>query len=456
MPNDQAEIARIDRQRRERLLAWFLPGTSITFTLGAIVACLRGITVPHTASAARVDVVLLLLLAFWSSIGRLNQARNHWQLAERLFLTLWSVGVPTSIALRGFLVGSDEEQMLALVLLVLVPVLVSGFGSVSWVVGATLAVTACTSLLCVWAVHAPEVFGILLVQPGIFVLVATLVEWVLMVGLVLIIVSNQRTMQQLASAYVQAAQLDDLKDQFITHVNHELRTPIMTLHGYVEYLKLRDADLTPAERLDSLASASTAGYTLVGLLTSILDLRSVEGETSITPAVVPLRAVYNAASGLIDPREGSLEGRQVLVDIPDDLAVVGEPIRVQQVLTNILANAVKYSAPNTPIQVVAHPLGSAVAGRRRGSRGRVAEQPMVEITVRDWGLGIPVAQQPLLFHRFARLPRDLASKTVGNGLGLYFCRELVELMGGHIGVESTGVEGEGSTFIILLPQARTS
>jgi signal transduction histidine kinase len=76
---------------------------------------------------------------------------------------------------------------------------------------------------------------------------------------------------------------------------------------------------------------------------------------------------------------------------------------------------------------------------------------MGEITVRDYGLGIPPDQIPLLFNRFARLPRELASSVGGSGLGLYLCRVFAEGMGGTIGVESTGVPGEGATFRLRLP-----
>lgn len=81
---------------------------------------------------------------------------------------------------------------------------------------------------------------------------------------------------------------------------------------------------------------------------------------------------------------------------------------------------------------------------------------MVEMTVRDYGLGIPPEQMGLLFHRFVRLPRDLASAISGNGLGLSLCQKLTVAMGGRIWAESTGVEGEGSTFHVLLPQALDS
>jgi len=78
---------------------------------------------------------------------------------------------------------------------------------------------------------------------------------------------------------------------------------------------------------------------------------------------------------------------------------------------------------------------------------------MLELRVRDYGLGIPPEQASLLFNRFVRLPRDLASSVVGSGLGLYLCRVMTESMGGTIRLESSGIEGDGSTFIVRLPLA---
>jgi signal transduction histidine kinase len=81
---------------------------------------------------------------------------------------------------------------------------------------------------------------------------------------------------------------------------------------------------------------------------------------------------------------------------------------------------------------------------------------MVEIAVRDYGLGVPPDQIPLLFNRFVRLPRDLASKVRGNGLGLYLCRTMAQAMDGAIWLESSGIEGEGTTIYLRLLRAQTS
>jgi signal transduction histidine kinase len=153
--------------------------------------------------------------------------------------------------------------------------------------------------------------------------------------------------------------------------------------------------------------------------------------------------------------------RELHINITHELAIWGEKVRLQQILTNLLSNAIKYSAPGTAIEVKAQEVSEEIprsSAWRLPWRGGV-EAPgrrMVEIAVRDHGLGIPPEQAPLLFQRFVRLPRDLASATVGNGLGLYLCRELTEAMGGRIWVESTGVEGEGSTFYLRLPLAPPS
>jgi signal transduction histidine kinase len=254
-------------------------------------------------------------------------------------------------------------------------------------------------------------------------------------------------------AFERAQQLDALKDQFITSVNHELRTPAMTMQGYLELLRLRQNELAPERRAAMIERACRAGDDLVSLLTSILDIQRMDQEMqTFVPEAVDLREAIETAARMIDPREGHMVERELRLAIPQGLEVRGEPVRVQQILTNLLSNAVKYSPPGSPVEMAAHLLGEVKdsAARQRAKR---PVQHFVEITVRDFGLGIPPDQIPLLFNRFVRLPRDLASSVVGNGLGLHLCRTLAQVMGGTIWVESAGIEGQGSTFHLRLPTA---
>jgi signal transduction histidine kinase len=263
-------------------------------------------------------------------------------------------------------------------------------------------------------------------------------------------------------AYARAQQLDELKDQFIAHVNHELRSPVMALQGYVELLLLTEETLTPPERHGYLRRAKHAGDDLVALVTSILAVRRLEQDVDdITPERVGVRDVLDSAMRLVDPRDGGQVERDLRLHIPEGLVVWAGPVQLRQILTNLLSNALKYSPPGTPVEVTAELMAGSPTGgfmqlaatkrRPRGERAAPQSRQMAEITVRDYGLGIPPDQIPLLFKRFVRLPRDLASNVPGNGLGLYLCQMLARAMGGAIRVESTGREGDGSAFHLQLP-----
>jgi signal transduction histidine kinase len=274
-----------------------------------------------------------------------------------------------------------------------------------------------------------------------------------------------RELGDIRVAYERARQLDQLKDQFIAHINHELRNPVMALLGHVELLLLTDESLSHAERHNYLERAKRTGDQLASLVNSILAARGLEEDSSrLAPEVVRLEDALDASLDLMDPREGQHTEHKLQVDIPDGLSVWGSPVRVRQIFTNLLSNAVKYSMPDTPIEVSArileakergqlHAPRSANGSSTPASAGRQGGDGMVDISVRDHGLGIPPEQIPLLFNRFARLPRDMASNISGNGLGLYLCQGYAEAMGGKIWVESTGIEGEGSTFHLCLPAA---
>ncbi len=119
-------------------------------------------------------------------------------------------------------------------------------------------------------------------------------------------------------------------------------------------------------------------------------------------------------------------------------------------MLNLMSNALKYSGPGAPIEITAR-VEQPVVVPHGWRRATIAAPRLVEVSVRDYGFGIPPDQAILLFQRFVRLERDIASAVVGTGLGLALCRSHVEAMGGHIWVESTGVPGEGSTFTFTLP-----
>jgi signal transduction histidine kinase len=285
---------------------------------------------------------------------------------------------------------------------------------------------------------------------------ATLALVVLSLVVVLLIIVRQlltvRDLVDARTATRRAEQLDALKDQFITSVNHELRTPLMTMTGYIDLLADPETSATPERREAMLERARNAGTNLTYLVRSILDTRRIEQDAqNITYETVNLKEVSEAALSLIDVREASPAGRRLQMQISGNLTIWGDRVRVQQILTNLLSNAMKYSPPEAPIAVTARIVTERNARVLGFGATHRTPQQMVEITVRDWGLGIPQEQQELLFRRFVRLPREIASNVHGTGLGLYLCRVFAEAMGGRIWVESTGLEGEGSTFHLRLP-----
>lgn len=273
-----------------------------------------------------------------------------------------------------------------------------------------------------------------------------------------IIARQLLTMRDLVDARLaneRAQQLDSLKDQFITSVNHELRTPLMTMQGYIHILSEPEAQqVSASKREDMLARAKRACEGLVHLVESILSTRRIEDDaTDFTPEVVSLRAAVEAALSLLNPRDADPAGRRIAVHIPATLQVWGEHVRVQEIVMNLLSNAIKYSPEDAPITVTARLVGAKGTHFLDIQHSGGKAKQMAELTVQDRGLGIPPAQAALLFRRFVRLPRDLASNIHGNGLGLYLCRVYAEAMGGAIWVESSGLEGEGATFCLRLPLA---
>jgi len=244
-----------------------------------------------------------------------------------------------------------------------------------------------------------------------------------------------------------AEKLDDLKDQFIHNVNHELRNPIMVLLAYHEALKtFIPGDASPTYR-NYIDKVSDTGLALRNLVQRVLDLDSLDQtKPSFVPQIVNVYDAVHNASSIIDPQDVNRSLDMIHIEISDDMMIFGDTILLQQIIVNLLSNALKYSPPSTPISITASII--MVRSLKKGERSPLKK---VELLVRDYGHGIPPSQLPFLFHRFVRLPRDLASNVHGSGLGLYISLVLAQAMDGDITVTSSGIDGDGTTFCVTLP-----
>ncbi|HXE74060.1 MAG TPA: ATP-binding protein [Candidatus Xenobia bacterium] len=228
------------------------------------------------------------------------------------------------------------------------------------------------------------------------------------------------------------ARADRLKSEFLADMSHEFRTPLNSILGFSELLLETCQQLTPKQQED-LRIIHREGHRLLGLVNDLLDLARIEaGQLPLEPTLVPVREtllrVVDSVSGAF--REKKLSQR---VDVePADLAVWADPRRFDQILTNLLSNALKFTREGG-ITLRARPASDAVC-----------------VEVIDTGVGIPAAALPHVFDKFYQVHRQAEGAAKGTGLGLAITRQLVELQGGTIGVESA--EGEGSRFFFTLPR----
>jgi signal transduction histidine kinase len=253
--------------------------------------------------------------------------------------------------------------------------------------------------------------------------------------------TNAQLYQRLSTANEQLKELDQLKDQFMITASHELRTPLTAVQGYIELIAQYDDTLPPEQRREFLHRAQLGCEELTVLLRNVMDASRLEADAALKPALINPVSVKNILAKvmmMIDPQI-TRDQREVIVNVPEHIAVRADPLRLHQVLMNISTNALKYSLAGTPIVFFAE----------RSSENENA----VVISIKDHGKGILLQDQARIFQRFYRLESDMNSPVRGSGLGLYISRRLVDAMGGKIWIESRGVPGEGSTFHIQLPMA---
>jgi two-component system CheB/CheR fusion protein len=227
-----------------------------------------------------------------------------------------------------------------------------------------------------------------------------------------------------------------LQDEFLSLASHELRTPLTSAQGYLE-LVLRGAQRTGMDDrlVHFTTSALEAVHRLAALIQDLTDVgRLQSGKLTLTLAPLDLVPLVKR---VVEVAQDLPPGRAIHVEAPAaPLGVHGDAGRLEQVLFNLLTNAVIHASSEAPIDV-----------RLRRQQGQIV------LAVQDYGRGIAAAELPKLFDRFYQVFSHDRPSTGGMGLGLFICHEVVTAHGGRITVAS--IEGEGTTFTVWLPSLTT-
>ncbi len=248
---------------------------------------------------------------------------------------------------------------------------------------------------------------------------------------------SQRT-AELQKAKERAEAADRLKSDFLASMSHELRTPLNALIGFSEILIDEKAGPVNAKQKDYLTEMLASGHHLLALINDILDLAKLEsGKITLTPERFLLGETVAEVADALKPfaLEKELAICQEISPVVDHVYL--DKQRFKQILYNLLSNAVKFTNPGGRVTLT-------VSRREKGT---------IELKVQDTGIGIRPEDFGRLFVKFQQLDASAATRACeGTGLGLALTREMVELQGGTVNVESQ--PGHGSTFTVLLPQQR--
>ena len=252
---------------------------------------------------------------------------------------------------------------------------------------------------------------------------------------VAVALQNARLYLEQAETVERLRELDHLKSDFLANMSHELRTPLNSIMGFTDVILLGlDGPVTDQMEND-LKLVEKNGKHLLSLINNVLDMSKIEaGRMTLSLEKFDLQLLIEEAMDIVGPlaREKSLALDLVMQD-GEAVEMLADRVRMHQVMINVLGNAVKFTETG----------GITISVRKSDESAR--------IEVKDTGLGIPPNQLDMIFESFSQVDTTSTRKVGGTGLGLPISRSLVEMHGGRLWADSTGVEGEGSTFIIDIP-----
>ncbi len=249
------------------------------------------------------------------------------------------------------------------------------------------------------------------------------------------ITEMEETRQRLIMAKEKAEESDKLKTAFLANMSHEIRTPMNAIIGFSDLLA--EDDLPQDDKIDFIAKIKSSGGSLMSLINDIIDIAKIEaGQLKVIESACDLNVVLNDLVGTFDELK-NVSGKKgvnlnlVVPEKTNNFWVITDPMRLQQVLTNLLSNALKFTE-----------FGSI-------EFGYTIQLSTLTFYVKDTGIGILRSKQKLLFQRFSQLDPSTTRKYGGTGLGLAISKNLVDLLGGTIGMESN--PGKGSMFYFTIP-----
>jgi signal transduction histidine kinase len=250
-----------------------------------------------------------------------------------------------------------------------------------------------------------------------------------------IAIENVRLFDEIQDKNRQLQQASEHKSQFVSSVSHELRTPLNAIIGLTEMMVTNAARFGAEKAQEPLQRLNRAGTHLLGLINQVLDLSKIEaGKLELNPQTVQLTPLINEVIGTAGQLAEQNKNRLV-VDAQENLgALTVDPIRLRQILLNLLSNACKFTKE-----------GEVALRVRKVADGR----EWVELAVADSGIGMTAEQQGKLFEEFVQVDASTARRFGGTGLGLAITRKLARMMGGDVTV--TSEPGKGSVFTVRLP-----